>query len=272
MRVLTLTILLLFSTLLKAQNGVSLFHNARTTALGNSDITSHNVLSGSINPANTIIGHGLFASLGIQRSFLIADINQGSLDVGYRMKNDQAIGLQFYVYGNNIYSEAMASLAYAIRIADKTSLGLRMHGLRFSAPENKPEYAVTFTLGAQTVISEQFSLGMTTFNPVGFFRKERPNDLTSNFRIGLAYSPAPSVSLYTSANLDDAHPLNVALGIAYSINKKVNLYLSFMTQPAVIGVGIGVPFGRGFSIDIAGAQHLQLGLSPALNLNYLEVE
>lgn len=45
-----------------------------------------------------------------------------------------------------------------------------------------------------------------------------------------------------------------------------------MTQPAVIGVGIGVPFGRGFSIDFAGAQHLQLGLSPALNLNYLEVE
>lgn len=269
MKSLILSIMLLSSFSMAAQNGVSLFYNARTTALGGSDIASPNILSAGINPANMIYGQGMFASLGAQRSFLIADINQGSLDVGYRMKTGHAIGLQLYVYGNNIYSETMASLAYAIRIADKTSLGLKMHGLRFTSPENKPEYAVTFTLGAQTVISEQFSLGMSTFNPVGFFRKGRPNDLTSNFRLGVAYSPASFLSIYSSATLDDAHPLNVALGIGYNVKNRVNLYLSFMTQPAVIGVGVGIPFGRGLSIDLAGAQHLQLGLSPAFSLNYL---
>jgi len=270
MRARLIFIILLGPVLSFCQNGVNLFYNTVTSALGGSNVAYNSDLSGSINPACMTWGKGLYASLGAQRSFLIEDINQGNFDLAYRMKNGSATGLQLYYFGNKVYNETMASLAYSVSLAEQTSLGLRLHGIRFSAPENDAAYAVTFTLGGQTMISPQLGVGLTTFNPVGFFRKGRPNDLTSNIRLGISYHPAEYLSLFLSGTLDDAHPMSVAGGIAYNVRQKVYIYFSAMANPAVISVGIGIPLGRSFRVDLAGAQHLQLGLSPAFNLTYSE--
>ncbi|MCO6461513.1 MAG: hypothetical protein J5I59_08925 [Saprospiraceae bacterium] len=268
MRVLFTYIFILCSPWLFGQNGINLFSNAFNAALNNADISSGRIDAGSNNPANMVSGKGLFLSLGTQRSFLIEDINQGNFDVYYRFKNGHAAGLQFYIYGNKVYSEMMTSVAYAVKLKDHTSLGIKFHGLRFSSPENEPEYAFTFTVGAQTMISSQIGVGMVAFNPVGFFRNNNPNDLASDFRLGLSYSPAEYVGLFASGTLSDGYPLSFSGGLAYNIREKLNIYFSVMSNPGVFGLGIGLPLGSSISLNLSGNQHLQLGLSPAVGLFY----
>ncbi len=263
--------ILYFPLLSFSQNGVNLFYTASNSALSNSDISSKRIESGSINPASMVNGNGMYVSIGAQRSFLIEDINQGNFIFNYRFKNHHAAGFQMYFYGNQVYSEAISSLAYAVPLKDNTSIGLKLHGIRFSSPENDPSYAYTFTIGAKTMINSQLGIGMSSFNPLGFFREEKSNDLASEFMLGISYYPSDYLGLFVSGTLNDAHPFNFSAGIAYNIKQKLNIYFSAMANPGVIGLGIGIPLGIKFGVDIAGNQHLQLGMSPAFSFSYREL-
>ncbi len=262
---------LFFPLLSYSQNGINLFYTAGNSALNNTDISSKRVESGSINPASMVNGNGIYASFGAQRSFLIEDINQGIFVFNYRFKNHHAAGFQMYIYGNQVYSEAISSLAYAVSLKDNTSIGLKLHGIRFSSPENDPSFAYTFTIGAKTMINSQVGIGMTSFNPLGFFREDKSNDLSSLFMLGISYYPADYLGLFVSGTLSDAHPFNFSAGVVYNIKQKLNIYFSAMANPGVIGLGIGIPLGKKFVVDIAGNQHLQLGMSPAFSFSYREL-
>jgi len=272
MRVLALSIILCYTVFANAQNGVNLFNNAVSSALNNSNIAAPSSKSLSLNPASMTYASKVYFSLGAQQSFLINDINQGNADLAYKMKNGNAAGLQLYYYGNKTFNEIKGSFAYAVDLADNTSIGLRLHGLMITSPENDKQYAGTFSLGGQTQLSPQFGVGLVTFNPIGFFRENRSTDLSHNIQLGIGYHPAEYLSLFLSATLDDRHPLSVGGGFAYNVRKKLYLYLSAQANPGVIGIGIGIPFGKGSSIDIAGSQHLQLGFSPAINYTYSSPE
>ena len=161
-----------------------------------------------------------------------------------------------------------ASLGYAVSLADQTSIGVRFHGIVITSPENKKEIAGTFTLGGQTQLSPEFGVAIVTFNPVGFFRENRSNDLTHALQLGISYAPAEYIRLFLSGTLNDNHPLSVAGGIAYNINKKLFLYISAQANPGIIGFGIGIPVSKSSVIDLGGTQHLQLGFSPNATYSY----
>lgn len=268
MRVLIFSIILFYNALLNGQNGINLFNNAVSSALNNSNIAARSAKSLSLNPAAMTNVSKFYFSVGAQQSFLINEINQGNLDVAYKMKSGNAAGLQLYYFGNKTFNEIKGSFAYAVDLADNTSIALRLHGVMITSPENEKQYAGTFSLGGQTMLTPQFGVGLVTFNPIGFFRENKTTDLSHNIQLGIGYHPAEYLSLFLSATLDDGHPLSVAGGFAYNIRKKLYLYLSAQANPGVIGLGIGIPFGKGSSVDIAGSQHLQLGFSPAINYTY----
>lgn len=268
MRVLILIISICSADLLIGQNGLNLFNNSVNTALSNSAIADPSANAGSINPASLTFTEKLYFSVGVQRSFMLSDINQGNVDLAIKMKNKHALGLQLYYHGNKIFNEMKASLGYAVSLADQTSIGLRFHGIVITSPENEKEIAGTFTLGGQTQLSPEFGVAIVTFNPVGFFRDNRSNDLTHTIQLGLGYTPAEYIKLFLSGTLNDNHPLSVAGGIAYNINKKLFLYVSAQANPGVIGFGIGIPISGGSVIDFGGTQHLQLGFSPNATYTY----
>ena len=260
--------MLCLTLITKGQNGVNLYNNAVTSALNNSNLASPSAKSVSLNPAAMTHISKFYFSVGAQQSFLVNDINQGNLDMAYKMKNGNAAGIQIYYHGNKVFNEIKGSLAYAVDLADNTSLALRFHGMMITSPENERQFAGTFSLGGQTQLSSQFGIALLTFNPIGFFRENKSTDLTHNIQMGIGYHPAEYLSLYLSATLDDRHPLSVSGGFAYNIRQKLYLYLSAQANPGVIGLGIGIPIGKGSSIDLSGTQHLQLGFSPAVNYTY----
>jgi len=268
MRVLILSIIIGWAGFIQGQNGINIFNNSVSTSLNNSNVADPGVKALSLNPAALVQVSKLYISVGAQQSFLISDINQGNFDFAYRIKKNHALGLQLYYNGTKTFNEMKASLGYALQLADQTSLGLRLHGIVVTSPENKKELSATFSLGAQTQLSPQFGVGLVTFNPVGFFRSNESNDLTHSIQFGVGYFPAEYLRLYLSGILDDGHPLSVAGGIAYNINQKVFLYLSARANPGIIGLGIGIPLGKGSSIDLSGTQHLQLGFSPGATYTY----
>ncbi len=268
MRVLILISLICLSDQLFGQNGVNLFNNSVSTALNNSFIADPSVKAGSINPANMTFLNKFYFSVGAQQSFLIKDVNQGNLDLVFKMKNKHALGLQLYYHGNKVFSEMKASFGYALQLADQTSMGLRFHGIVITSPENKKELAGTFTLGGQTQLSPEFGVGIVAFNPVGFFRDNSSNDLTHSLQLGIGYAPAEYIRMFLSGTLNDRHPLSVGGGIAYNINRKLYFYVSAQANPGIIGFGIGIPLSKGSEIDLGGTQHLQLGFSPNVTYSY----
>lgn len=255
-------------SLATGQNGVALYHNGSSFALGSANTGEQRVTSSALNPAAMVYTGKLYASVGVMQSFFLEGLYYSNLEAVFKVQKTQALGLQLYYGGSSLFNEIQIAPSYALRLADHTSLGLRLHGILITSPENDKLFAGTFTMGAQTQLSKQFALGISTFNPVGFFSSIQSNDLTHFIQMGVSYQPVDYLTLLLAGNLQGDHPFKVSGGIRYELTNRLNFMISASANPGIIGFGIGVPIGRSLMFDVTGAQHLQLGFSPAINVGY----
>lgn len=252
---------------MQAQQGDLLFENAFSHGLTQSIVADRSVLSASANPAATGNMRQWFIQLGATQPYFLKNIFAGNFQAGFRLAPGHTMSIGAYYSGNTIYQESQLNASYSIRLEKNTYLGLRVHGVSVSAPEAERIYSGTFSLGFLTAISKQLSLGASLFNPIGLFRENKNNDLANSIHVGLAYQPADYLTFYLQGNLENEHPFNIGGGLSYTINKKINLYLSAKTNPALFGLGFGLLLNKS-RFDFSATQHLQLGLSPAVSFLY----
>lgn len=253
---------------LQAQQGLNVFDNSQSHVLGQSNLAANELTAISLNPAAMIAIDHFYTSVGVMQSYLIRGLYNGNAEVGFKLYPNHFIGIQAGYSGLSNFNELRLSTGYALRLADKTSIGLKLHGFRFAAPENSNKFAGTFSLGMRTDIIPYLSIAATAFNPIGLFKAEKNNELSHQIRVGLDYKPADYLSLYLAGNLDNDFPLAISGGVLYSIRNKLFMYLGAATEPAYIGVGLGYQFSSKSRIDLSAIRHLELGLSPAMSLIY----
>jgi len=261
-------LLLLVHYAAHSQQGNKLFINGYTHGLSEANLSEANFLAGGLNPACLGYTDSWNLQAGAMQSFLLKNLYNAHLATDFRLNKNQVAGVSFYYGGKTIYHELQLTAAYSLRLAKHTYIGLALHGMSFVAPEVKAHYSGTFTLGIQSMIGEEVSLGMSTFNPVGFFREEKNNDLSRQVALGVGYHPADYLAFFLSGRLTNEYPLSISGGVAYTINKRLQLYVSASSQPAQFGVGIGYRLSDKSRLDLSATQHLQLGLSPAFSYAY----
>ena len=250
------------------QQGLKVFDNALSHVTGQSNLAAADLLAISLNAAALDRVEQFYLSAGAMQSFLIKGLYHANVEAGYRLGRVHSLGLQAGYGGVSNFNEMQLSAGYALRLADRTSIGLRLHGFRFVAPEQEGRIAGTFSLGIRTDVIPRLAIAATTFNPIGFFRKETNAQLSHQIRLGLNYNPADYLNIYLAGHLDNNYPLAVSGGVQYTLNEKLHLYLGACTEPAFLGVGIGYQLSPVTRLDLGATRHLELGFSPAMNILY----
>jgi hypothetical protein len=251
----------------RGQQGDFLFENAYSHGLTQSITAAPAVMAATANPAATGNIKQWFICIGAAQPYFLKNIYNGNFQAGFRLAPGHTMSIGANYSGNTVYQESQLNASYTIQLAKGSFLGLRLHGVSVTAPEAERIYSGTFTLGFQTLISSQLSIGASLFNPIGLFRENKNNDLGNSVRVGIAYMPADYLSFFLQGNLENEYPVNFSGGVSYTINKKLNLYLSAKTNPALFGIGIGYLLNNS-RIDLSATQHFQLGLTPALSFLY----
>lgn len=254
---------------MSGQNGLGQFTNTSSLILSGSNLADVQSADALFNPAANSNIEKLRFTAGIRNYHFIQALNAGTLDFGYRLNKIHTLNVQLTYTGEKVFNQTGIALGYSLNLSDATSLGVRFHGFSFKAPEsNGAIYSGTFSLGGLTKLSNAFSVGFSTFNPIGFFRKEKSSDLNHDFRVGIGWYASEGLSIMVAGSLVGTYPFNISGGIKYKISNQIAFMISGQTNPSVFGLGMAVHLNKKSRIDLGAVHHLELGLSPAINFSY----
>ncbi len=246
---------------------------ARAAALGTASVTFSDVYAVFANQAGLANLSGLSASLYAENRFLIKDINLFAAAFALPTKSG-TFGLGATYFGNSLYNESQIRLAYGRKLSEKLALGVEFDFVSLSISEYGSKSALTFGLGLQYKISDEFKVGGHVYNPLRVTLADSPfpdaedDKLPMIIKFGMAYSPSDKVTVLgeTEKSLDQDPIFKV--GIEYQLIDKLYLRAGVSNSPTNATFGMGVNLGA-LKIDFASSFHPDLGYTPSVSINFV---
>lgn len=183
-------------------------------------------------------------------------------------------GLSTCFFGNQLYGEGTAGLAYARMFGEKLSTGLRLTYLYMTFPSGfKHKGTLAAELGIIYELLPGLSIGVHVFNPgrTMITRHQHLNineRLTTVFRTGLSYTFSEKLLLSIEAKKDIRHAPAARFGAEYMITENVYVRAGLSTNPMQNTFGFGLQTRR-LQINMASSYHYTLGYSPQAGLIYI---
>lgn len=238
------------------------------SALGGYNITFSDAFSASNNQAGMAFTDDVLIGLHYRSSYLPSSINTAGLSVVAPLAYG-AIGGSVEYFGNSLYYEMKAGLAYAMKLADKASIGIQLDYLHSKAQGYDGKHFVTFEFGLIYEPVEEVRIGAHVFNPVKYKVSDETGEmLPIVFGLGLHYKPHPDLIIAAGLEKDIEHPFNFRGGLAYNIADVVTVRGGFSTQPTEFTMGAGFNVGTVMVIDIASQYHFDLGFNTCASFSF----
>ena len=250
-----------------AQNGTPNVAGARGLAMGDASVTFRDINSAFSNQAGLAFLDGMsFTVFGEQR-FLLAEIGSYSAALAYPT-NSGTFGLVLNYFGYENYNEQKIGLAYARKLFEGVAIGAQVDYLGTRIPEYGSAGKVTFEVGVQADLLENFIVGAHIFSPI---RTQLTDDeidvIPTQLNVGIAYLPVEKVTLIIELEKDFDYTASFKGGIEYQLVDELSLRVGVGTNPTQNGFGIGIHLGK-LDIDIAAAYHQLLGFTPGASVSY----
>jgi len=179
------------------------------------------------------------------------------------------LGLWFSSYGYSQFSQNRLGIAFAKKLNDKLSAGIRMQYLTLKIGEGYGT-AKTFTASAgfQFQLSEEILLSGYIFNPnKSSFTDYNDEKIPALMKGGIKYVFSEKVFITSEVWASSLDKTNVVVGAEYKIHNKVVLRGGVGTQPFSSSFGFGLKINQ-FDLNFSSAHHTNLGFSPAISLLY----
>jgi len=242
--------------------------NARSNALGGAFTTL--VGYAAVNGNQAGIAKEINPSVIVynEKSFWISELN--TVAVGFILPTKSGVfALSTSYKGFSTYANQNLGLVYGRSLSKNLSVGLKMNYQSIGIKEYGAVNSFQFQMGMQSKLSDELSIGIHIYNPVGFFVNQ--NEVLNQpviFNIGLAYKPSKGLSLVSEIEKNIDFKTNVKGGIEYLINKKLFIRGGIATAPISSSIGFGLILNR-FKFDFATQIHTVLGITTSVQLNYL---
>ena len=179
------------------------------------------------------------------------------------------IGLYTNKYSvGHSFNQLRGGVTYARLVGTKLSTAITLNYHQLSIPETFVKKHLTFDLGFQYRLSDDWLLGISFANLLDLITdKVASYQIPGKLRIGMSYAFSEQVLLAMESGFDQNKHRDFHLGIEYSILNWLNLRGGTSVNPFQQYAGAGIKIQR-ISLEIASSFHPQLGVSPQLSLSY----
>lgn len=203
------------------------------------------------------------------RQFNLRELTRNHAGFVLPFGDNQAAGLEAGSYGFDAWRENLLAFSYAITIAEKISLGAKVNYLAIVTADAGSVSTAFVTVGTQTKINDQLSLGFSAVNVnratiKGYAGKE---EILSLFSAGILYQPSEKVLLVADVHKSIAFPLNWSGGLEYVIIPALLARVGVSTHPLTFNSGLGLKL-ENIALDFAFSYHERLGYTPHISLCY----
>ncbi|MCP4123472.1 MAG: hypothetical protein GY751_17115 [Bacteroidetes bacterium] len=242
---------------------------AEANAYGNHSTTLVNAFSTYNNQGAAAFLEQPSFGLSYQSSYWPANITDLTVSAAGPISFG-TIGGSVNYFGNDLYYEMKAGIAYAMHFGDKVGFGVQLDYLHSKAKSYGGRHFVTFEVGILYRPITQVSVGAHIYNPV----KYKVDDVTHEILpivmdIGIQYKPHEKITIVAEFEKDLDHPFSVKGGFGYQVIEALSVRGGFSTQPTVLFFGLGYLFKDVLLIDAGSNYHLDLGFNTALSLSFV---
>lgn len=261
-----LLLLFLFPYFMLAQGFYPL--GARSASLANADICSGDIWSYCYNPGSSAKIERPTVGIAYENRFLLKELQGQALVVALPLKKG-VFSLGAKVYGSTTLRTVAAGIGYAMKLSDRFFAGVQLNYQALSFEANYgTKHAVTAEAGLLATLSEKWQVGFSVFN-IGRATISATNDdrFATIVRLGSSYKFSKAVQLMLSAEKNAIAPLNVKVGLEYSMQQRFYVRGGFASNPLQLSFGIGMKHKR-FQLDVGSAYSQYLGWSPHFSFVY----
>ncbi len=250
-----------------AQNGIPSTAGARGLAMGDASVTFRDINSAFSNQAGLAFLEGMSFTAFAEQRFLLAELGSYSAAFAYPFDNN-TFGLTLNYFGYENYNEQKIGLAYSRKLFEGVGLGAQVDYIGTRIPEYGTASSLTFELGVQADLLEDFIVGAHIFSPIRTRLTDNERDvIPTQINVGIAYSPSDKVLISIEVEKDIDYIAAFKGGIEYRLIEQLSLRIGAGTQPIQNGFGIGIHLGN-LDIDFATAYHQYLGFTPGVSVTY----
>lgn len=264
-----LLIALLPTSLLPAGNMLT---GARAAGMANASVAIYDFWGISHNQAGIARLEHPAAALYTENRFMITEMSLAAVACVLPTAKGN-FGLSLTVFGNHLYGEGKAGLAYARAFGERMSAGIQLDYLFVSIGEGYGSKGIVAAeLGIIYEVLPNMQIGAHIFNPTRALLTQYEhlgNDerITTIIRTGLSYTFSDKVLLSLEAEKDIRHLPVARVGAEYTIAQGVTVRTGLSTNPMHNTFGFGLHTGQ-WQIDIASSYHYILGYSPQAGVVY----
>lgn len=177
------------------------------------------------------------------------------------------IGASLYSFGDNLYSESTASLAYGNKIGF-VRLGAKINYYQLRIDEFGTASAFYIDFGGVVELIPKLTFGAYISNfTLAKLNNAEMNELPVLMKLGFSYKPIEKINLNLDIYKDIEYDPVIRAGLEYILVKKFFLRTGVNSNPFRSYFGIGLLLKR-FQFDYALSNHDFLGLSHQVNISF----
>lgn len=257
-----------FGFLFLANVGYSQYTAGESIGYGNAGLSGDNAWSIAYNPAGIALSETMEAGVFYNTRFQTKEMATKGLVFTNPLQGG-TIGLWFSSYGYSQFSQNRLGIAYARKLSEKLSAGIRMQYLSLRIGEGYgTSKTVTASAGFQYQLNKEILLSGYIFNPnKSKFTDYNNEKIPALMKGGIKYAFSDKVFITSEVWASSIDKTNVVVGAEYKIHDKVVLRGGIATQPASSSFGFGLKLNQ-FDLNFSSAYHTHLGFSPAISLLY----
>ena len=170
-------------------------------------------------------------------------------------------------FGFDNYREQQFTASFGKKIFPNMSFGVSFLGHLLQISGYGSAMWAGFGLGFQADLIQDLRIGVHIESPF-IAQLTEISTLSSMARLGFAYQLNNKTVLVTEFEKRLLSPMRLKVGINHNILQNICFRMGLLTNPTQISVGCSMKVSKLWTIDIAGASHVWLGLNSALSMKY----
>lgn len=202
-----------------------------------------------------------------ERRFMLQELNFFSAALALPTKSGN-FGLPLYRYGNAMYNEMQAGLAYGRKLTEHIDVGVQFNYFTMQIAGYGNAAAINFEAGAIFHFTDQLHGGIHLYNPTSSkLQKGNGENLSSVYTAGLGFDATENFFVTIEIEKAEDLPVNVNAALQYKFAERFLARGGIATNTATyfLGVGFGI---KSFRFDVTASMHPQLGVTPGLLFIY----
>ena len=244
------------------------WQGAASAALGGSSVCSQDYWCVNQNQAG--LGRIEHSSVSLQhcRPYLLKELGCSSFS-GQFSTGTGALGVALATQGLEGLRQSSLWLSYGLQLHSKISAGLGIHIWNTGIAEQY-FYApgISFSLGLQVSINEQWKIGMRLLHPVGWTAHPAlPTEQEMTIETGISCSFLKTAHVYTELHIKPESGIILCSGLEWKLNSRINLRTGICNRPFTFSWGISLKFTK-WVTEFSFQYRTDSGISPLSSLTH----